>query len=82
MLDSMRLRDLGVYWGNLAVCRMAWMPSILTEGAFMMMPDHEAALKDPEFQARYARGVLEGIRDFLAEALQSSGAPPAAGAGR
>jgi N-acetylmuramoyl-L-alanine amidase len=66
MLDTMRLRDLGVYWGNLAVCRMAWMPSILTEGAFMMMPGHEAALRDPEFQARYARGVLEGIRNFLA----------------
>ncbi len=66
MLTTMRLHDLGVYWGNLAVCRMAWMPSILTEGAFMMMPDHEAALKDPEFQARYARGVLEGVRDFLA----------------
>ncbi|MBT8479235.1 MAG: N-acetylmuramoyl-L-alanine amidase [Gemmatimonadetes bacterium] len=80
MLDSMRLRDLGVYWGNLAVCRMAWMPSILTEGAFMMMPDHEAALKDPEFQARYARGVLEGIRAFLAESLRASGAPPYAGA--
>jgi N-acetylmuramoyl-L-alanine amidase len=80
MLDSMRLRDLGVYWGNLAVCRMAWMPSILTEGAFMMMPDHEAALKDPEFQARYARGVLDGIREFLAAAFRASGdssAPPA-----
>jgi N-acetylmuramoyl-L-alanine amidase len=82
MLDSMRLRDLGVYWGNLAVCRMSWMPSILTEGAFMMMPDHEAALKDPEFQARYASGVLQGIRDFLAEALRASADPAAAGAGR
>ena len=82
MLDMMRLRDLGVYWGNLAVCRMAWMPSILTEGAFMMMPDHEAALKDPEFQARYARGVMEGIRDFLAAALSASGETSAAGASR
>ena len=78
MLDSMRLRDLGVYWGNLAVCRMAWMPSILTEGAYIMMPDHEAALKDPEFQTRYARGVLEGIRDFLAAALRASGKAHAA----
>ena len=82
MLDTMRLRDLGVYWGNLAVCRMAWMPSILTEGAFMMMPDHEAALKDPEFQARYARGVMEGIRDFLAAALHTSGEMSVAGAAR
>jgi hypothetical protein len=48
----------------------------------MMMPDQEAALKDPEFQARYARGVHQGIYDFLVEALQASGAPPAAGARR
>lgn len=82
MLGAMRLRDLGVYWGNLAVCRMAWMPSILTEGAFMMMPDHEAALKDPEFQARYARGVLDGIREFLAAALRSAGESPAPAASR
>ncbi len=75
MLESMRLRDLGVYWGNLAVCRMAWMPSVLAEGAFMMMPDHEAALKDPEFQAKYASGVLDGIRDFLAASLRASSAP-------
>ncbi len=82
MLDSMRLRDLGVYWGNLAVCRMAWMPSILTEGTYIMMPDHEAALRDPEFQARYALGVLEGIRDFLAAALRASGEAHAAGTAR
>jgi N-acetylmuramoyl-L-alanine amidase len=48
------------------------MPSILTEGAFMMHPDQEAALKDPEFQTRYARGVLQGIRDFLASAGRMS----------
>jgi N-acetylmuramoyl-L-alanine amidase len=75
MLESMRLRDLGVYWGNLAVCRMAWMPSVLAEGAFMMMPDHEAALRDPDFQARYASGVLQGIRDFLAASLRASSDP-------
>ena len=65
MLSTMRLRDLGVFWGDLAVCRMSWMPSILTEGAFMMMPRHEAALKDPGFQELYARGVADGIEAFL-----------------
>ena len=65
MLVSMGLRDLGVYWGDLAVARMSWMPSVLTEGAFQMMPDHEAALRNPEFQERYARGILEGLRAFL-----------------
>jgi N-acetylmuramoyl-L-alanine amidase len=65
MLSTMRLRDLGVFWGDLAVCRMSWMPSILTEGAFMMMPRQEAALKDPGFQELYARGVADGIEAFL-----------------
>lgn len=65
MLSTMRLRDLGVFWGDLAVCRMSWMPSILTEGAFMMMPRHEAALKDPGFQELYARGIADGIEAFL-----------------
>jgi N-acetylmuramoyl-L-alanine amidase len=66
MLRSMGLRDLGYFWGDLAVARMSWMPSALTEGAFMMMPEHEAALKTPQFQRAYAVGVLNGLRAFLA----------------
>jgi N-acetylmuramoyl-L-alanine amidase len=65
LLREMGLRDLGVLWGDLAVGRMSWMPAILAEGAFMMIPRHEAALRTPEFQARYARGVLRGLEVFL-----------------
>lgn len=65
MLASMGLRDLGVRWGNLALPRESWMPSVLTEGAFMMIPRHEAALRTREFREAYARGVLEGLRGFL-----------------
>lgn len=76
MLETLRLRDLGAYWGNLAVCRMAWMPSVLAEGAFMMIPSHESALRDPAFQELYARGVMDGIRRFLAEASRAAGTGP------
>jgi N-acetylmuramoyl-L-alanine amidase len=72
MLATMHLRDLGVFWGDLAVCRMSWMPSVLTEGAFMMMPKHESALRDPGFQELYARGVADGIDSFL-RAVASGG---------
>jgi N-acetylmuramoyl-L-alanine amidase len=65
MLSEMRLRDLGTLWGNLAVARDTWMPAVLAEGAFMMMPQHEAALKTAEFQGRYARGVMLGLEAFL-----------------
>ncbi len=65
MLRAMGLRDLGIVWGNLAVLRAPSRPAALTEGAFMMLPAHEAALRTDEFQERYARGVAEGLEAFL-----------------
>ncbi len=65
LVSAMGLRDLGALWGSFAVVRMPWMPSILAEGAFMMFPRHEAALRTSVFQDAYARGVLHGIERFL-----------------
>ena len=45
--------------------RGTWMPSVLTEGLFMILPDQEAALRDPRGQQLYALAVFEGIRNFL-----------------
>ncbi len=59
------LRDLGVARGDLALVRPTWMPSVLSEGLFMMLPDQEAALRSAEGQERYARGVVAGTREFL-----------------
>jgi len=58
-------RDLGVGRGNLALARPTWMPSALTEGLFMMLPDQEAVLASEDGQWRYARGIVEGIAAFL-----------------
>jgi N-acetylmuramoyl-L-alanine amidase len=66
MLRRMGLRDLGVNYDNLAVLRPTWMPSVLCEGAFIMIPEQEAALRTAEFQDAYARGVAEGIEAFFA----------------
>lgn len=65
MVRTMGLRDLGVNYDNLAVLRPTWMPSILCEGAFVMLPDQEALLRMPEFQAAYARGVAEGLEGYF-----------------
>ncbi|HVZ50267.1 MAG TPA: N-acetylmuramoyl-L-alanine amidase, partial [Gemmatimonadaceae bacterium] len=61
----MGLRDLGVNYDNLAVARQTWMPAILCEGAFVILPDQEAALRTPEFQSRYAIGILEGLEQWF-----------------
>ena len=33
----------------------------------MMIPAQESGLRDPAFLEAYARGILEGLRDFLRE---------------
>jgi N-acetylmuramoyl-L-alanine amidase len=59
------VRDLGVGRGDLALVRPTWMPAILTEGLFMMIPEQEAALADPRGQRLYAVAVRDGIESFL-----------------
>ena len=67
MVRWMGLRDLGVNYDNLAVARPTWFPAILCEGAFVIVPDQEAALRTPEFQSRYAIGILEGLEEYFRE---------------
>jgi len=65
MVAEMGLRNLGINYDNLALARQSWMPSVLCEGAFLMLPQQEAALRTPEFQAAYARGVVDGLREYF-----------------
>ena len=55
----------GVYYDKLAVGRGTWYPAILCEGAFVILPDQEAALRTPEFHERYAHGVADGIESYF-----------------
>ncbi|MDQ3673445.1 MAG: N-acetylmuramoyl-L-alanine amidase, partial [Gemmatimonadota bacterium] len=66
MLAEMGLRDNGTKYQNLAVARGTWMPSILTEGAFVIMPDQEAAMRTPEYQDAYARAIVQGLEVYFA----------------
>ena len=65
LVRRLGVRDLGVGRGDLALVRPTWMPSVLTEGLFMMLPDQEAALRSAEGQERYARAVFDGLERFL-----------------
>lgn len=61
------LRDLGVHYQNLAVARPSWYPAVLTEGLFIMLPEQEAAMRDPAFQLRYAEAIVAGLEAFFRE---------------
>jgi N-acetylmuramoyl-L-alanine amidase len=67
LVRRLGVRDLGIGRGDLAMVRTTWMPSVLTEGLFMIVPEQEAALRSPRGQRLYAEAVVEGIRRFLRE---------------
>jgi len=66
LVPELGLRDRGIFYQNLAVCRPTWFPAVLAEGLFIIMPDQESAIKTPEYQEAYARGVVGGLEKFFA----------------
>lgn len=65
LLTELRLRDIGIGRADLALARPTWMPSILSETMFMMVPQQEAALRDPSVQRRIAAAHLRALERFL-----------------
>lgn len=61
----MGLPNLGIHYDNLALARPTWMPAILAEGAFLMMPAQEAAMRTPTFQQAYATGLADGLEAYF-----------------
>ncbi|MBI3012673.1 MAG: N-acetylmuramoyl-L-alanine amidase, partial [Elusimicrobia bacterium] len=59
------LSDDGLYYGNLAVCRIPQMPAILTESAYLIHPEEEELLSSEDFQRSLAQTITEGALDFL-----------------
>jgi N-acetylmuramoyl-L-alanine amidase len=65
MMRELGRRDLGIHYQNIAIGRTTWMPALICEGAFMMVPEVEYALKQPEYQERYALGVADGVEAYF-----------------
>jgi N-acetylmuramoyl-L-alanine amidase len=71
LLSDLGLRDNGTKFQNIAVARGTWMPSILTEGAFVIMPDQEAAMRTPTYQESYAAAIARGLEAYFASLARS-----------
>ena len=63
--DATGIPNHGVKSSDFAVVRMSWMPAVLTESLFLMFPQQEAALRNPEFIDRLAAAHRRGIENFL-----------------
>jgi N-acetylmuramoyl-L-alanine amidase len=65
LVRELDLRDLGIARADLALVRTTWMPSVLTESMFLMVPEQEAALRDPSVHERIAAAHFRAIEAFL-----------------
>jgi N-acetylmuramoyl-L-alanine amidase CwlD len=55
----------GIKQERFYVVRKTWMPSILTESAFISNPTEEALLRDPAYRDRIARGIAQGVTNYV-----------------
>jgi N-acetylmuramoyl-L-alanine amidase len=65
LVGEMGLYDEGVFYRSLAVTVQSWFPAALTEGAYLIIPEQEAALRTTSFQERYAKAVVEGLEAYF-----------------
>jgi len=65
LLAELQLRDIGIGRADLALVRPTWLPAALTETMYLMVPQQEAALRDPVVQERIARAHLRALERFL-----------------
>jgi N-acetylmuramoyl-L-alanine amidase len=70
LMKRLGLRDLGVHYQNLAIARPTWYPSALAEGAFIIMPEQESAMRDPAYQRRFAEGLVAGLESYFRDLAQ------------
>lgn len=66
-LEELKLPNYGLYYDNLYMCRIPESISILVEPAFMMIPEQERKLTEPEFQEKIAAAIVDGIEQFYEE---------------
>ncbi|HOP75473.1 MAG TPA: N-acetylmuramoyl-L-alanine amidase [Bacillota bacterium] len=60
------LKDDGLYHANLSVIRGTQMPSVLTESAYMIVPEEEAYLKNDAFRSNVAEAIITGLEQYAA----------------
>jgi N-acetylmuramoyl-L-alanine amidase len=70
LLKHLKLPNFGLFYGNLSVCRVTSMPSVLIEPAFIMHPMEEALILEPAFREKTATAIVAGIEEFLKTAMK------------
>jgi N-acetylmuramoyl-L-alanine amidase len=67
------LPDEGLQWDNLLVARLSAVPAILVENSYIILPEQEALLNDPEFREKLAKALVAGLKAFALETGEKEG---------
>ncbi|EKD26743.1 MAG: hypothetical protein ACD_79C01038G0001, partial [uncultured bacterium] len=59
------LKDSGLKYGNLAVCRNTAVPSILLEIDYIIIPEAEERIQEKAFKERIAEEIAGGLEEYL-----------------
>jgi N-acetylmuramoyl-L-alanine amidase len=65
LLKSTKLPNFGLYYDNLAVCRVTSMPAVLIEPAFIMHPQEEALILEAAFRRKVVDAIVRGMEEFV-----------------
>lgn len=65
LLTELKLKNDGINWGNLALCRATCPPAILVEVGYMINPDDYYQLITTSFQKRAATAIANGLERYF-----------------
>ena len=63
--ETTGLKDNGVKGGSFAVIRNTNAVSVLIEVAYMITPEDNVKLRNPEFQDEVANGIFKGLENYI-----------------
>jgi len=70
LLKKLKLKNFGLYYDNLALCRPPQMPAVLTEPAFMMHPEEEMLIASDKYRQQCSQAIVEALEEFLSKSKE------------
>lgn len=65
LVTDLEFKDLGVFWGSLALTRPTEPVSVLLEIAFMIHPDEYAKIITPAYQKLAAKSITKSLKNYF-----------------
>ena len=65
LLEKLKLKNYGLFFDNLAMCRIPQMPTVLLEPAFLMFPEEEMLILSKKYRNDCSDAIVDALEEFL-----------------